>query len=115
MRILFSVFVTLAPLPFSPEPPVRILSPLESEVEVTHLAPGRLELCCEVSREDAPVRWYKDNLEVEEGSNLILEVEGARRRLVVPMSAVDDMGEYICETEDDSVAFLVTITGKIKV
>uniref|UniRef100_A0A671YGN6 Obscurin like cytoskeletal adaptor 1a n=1 Tax=Sparus aurata TaxID=8175 RepID=A0A671YGN6_SPAAU len=69
-----------------------------------------LELSCEISHVDAPVRWYKDSLEVDEGPNLVLEVEGAKRRLVIPLTTVDDTGEYICDTEDDSVAFLVTIT-----
>lgn len=79
---------------------------------MTHLASERLELSCEISQTDAPVRWYKDSLEVEEGPNLILEVDGAQRRLVIPITTVDDTAEYICDTEDDSVAFLVTITGK---
>ncbi|KAM8722669.1 obscurin-like protein 1a [Acanthopagrus schlegelii] len=92
------------------EPPVKIISPSESELELTHLASERLELSCEISHADAPVRWYKDSLEVDEGPNLILEVEGTKRRLVIPFTTVDDTGEYICDTEDDSVAFLVTIT-----
>lgn len=76
------------------------------------MASERLELSCEISHADAPVRWYKDSLEVDEGPNLILEVEGAKRRLVIPLTTVDNTGEYICDTEDDSVAFLVTITGR---
>lgn len=96
------------------EPPVRIISPSESEVEVTHLASERLELCCEISKEDAPVRWYKDNLEVEAGPNLILEEDGAKRLLVIPLATVDDTGEYVCDTEDDSMAFLVTVAGESK-
>uniref|UniRef100_A0A3Q1FZN4 Obscurin-like protein 1 n=1 Tax=Acanthochromis polyacanthus TaxID=80966 RepID=A0A3Q1FZN4_9TELE len=89
---------------------VRILSPSESELEVTCLASERLELSCEISQVDAPVRWYRDSVEVEEGQNLILEVDGAHRRLVIPLTTVDDAGEYVCDTEDDSVAFLVTVT-----
>lgn len=76
------------------------------------MAPERLELSCEISQADAPVRWYKDSLEVEEGPNLILEVNGAQRRLIIPITTVDDTAEYVCDTEDDSVAFFVTITGK---
>lgn len=91
------------------EPPVRIISPSESELELTHLASERLEISCEISQADAPVRWYKDSLEVDEGPNLILEVDGAQRRLVIPFTTVEDTGEYVCDTEDDSVAFLVTI------
>lgn len=71
-----------------------------------------MELSCEISQADAPVRWYKDSMEVEESPSLILEVDGAHRRLVIPFTSVDDAGEYICDTEDDSVAFLVTIDGK---
>ncbi|XP_034533753.1 obscurin-like protein 1a [Notolabrus celidotus] len=92
------------------EPLIRIVSPSESDVELTHLAPERLELSCEISQADAPVRWYKEGLEVEEGPNLILKEDGVQRRLVIPSTTVDDAGEYICDTEDDSVAFLVTIT-----
>ncbi|KAF7230095.1 obscurin-like protein 1a [Nothobranchius furzeri] len=92
------------------EPPVRIVSPGKSEVELTHVALERLELSCKISQADAPVRWYKDSLEVEEGQNLILEEDGAKRRLVIPLPTVEDTGEYICDTEHDSVAFLVTIT-----
>uniref|UniRef100_A0A3Q2E3N7 Obscurin like cytoskeletal adaptor 1a n=1 Tax=Cyprinodon variegatus TaxID=28743 RepID=A0A3Q2E3N7_CYPVA len=94
-------------------PPVRILSPGESEVELTHVAPERLELCCEISQANALVRWYKDSLEVEESPNLILEVDGAQRRLVIPLTTVDDTGEYICDTENDSVAFLVNVTPPV--
>lgn len=92
------------------EPLVRIIHPSESEIELTHLASTRLELSCEISQLDAQVKWFRDGLEVEEGPNLILEVDEAQRRLVIPMTTVDDTGEYVCDTEDDSVAFLVTIT-----
>lgn len=46
---------------------------------------------------------------------MILEVEGAKRRLVIPITTVEDSGEYACDTADDSVAFLVNITGKQRV
>lgn len=76
------------------------------------MASERLELSCEISKADAPVRWFKDSLEVEAGHNLILEVDGAQRRLIIPITTVHDTGEYVCDTEDNSLAFLVTITGK---
>lgn len=91
---------------------MRITSPSESELEVTHLASERLELTCEISKADAPVSWYKDGLEVEAGHNLILEANGVQRRLIIPVTSVCDTGEYVCGTEDDSVAFLVTVTGE---
>eukprot|EP00066_Takifugu_rubripes_P003816 XP_003966706.1 PREDICTED: obscurin-like protein 1 [Takifugu rubripes] len=92
------------------DPPVRIISPSESELELTHLASERLELSCEISKGEAPVQWFRDGLEVKEGPNLKLEVNGTQRRLIIPIATVDDMGEYVCDTKDDSVAFLVTVT-----
>ncbi|XP_046886415.1 obscurin-like protein 1a isoform X2 [Hypomesus transpacificus] len=92
------------------EPLVRIVYPSESELEWTHRAPERLELSCEISQADAQVRWYRDGLEVEESPLLVLEVQGAHRKLVIPRTSVDHSGEYVCDTEDDSVTFLVTVT-----
>ncbi|TNM94127.1 hypothetical protein fugu_002303 [Takifugu bimaculatus] len=92
------------------DPPVRIISPSESELELTHLASERLELSCEISKGEAPIQWFRDGLEVKEGPNLKLEVNGTQRRLIIPIATVDDTGEYVCDTKDDSVAFLVTVT-----
>ncbi|KAM8871723.1 obscurin-like protein 1a [Synchiropus picturatus] len=92
------------------EPPVQIVSPSESVLELNHLAATRLKLNCKISDANAHVRWYKDGLEVEEGHNLILEVDGAKRHLVIPLATVEDTGEYICDTDNDSVTFLVTVT-----
>lgn len=98
-------------IPLFKEPLVRIVYPSESELEWTHRAPERLELSCEISQADAQVRWYRDGLEVEESPLLVLEVQGAHRKLVIPRTSVDHSGEYVCDTEDDSVTFLVTVTG----
>lgn len=43
---------------------------------------------------------------------MTLEADGAQRRLIIPRTTVDDTGEYVCDTEDDSVAFVVTVTGE---
>ncbi|XP_061902761.1 obscurin-like protein 1 [Entelurus aequoreus] len=91
------------------EPPVQIISPTESVLELTQSASTKLQLRCEISSPEAHVTWYKDGLEVEEGQNLILEVDGAKRQLVIPLASVKDAGEYLCDTEDDSVTFMVTI------
>lgn len=92
------------------EQPVCFTFPTEPEIVVTHPASERLELCCELSRADAAVVWYRDGLEVEESSNLVLEEDGAKRLLIIPAPAPDDSGEYVCDLEDDSVAFSVTVT-----
>ncbi|XP_030342820.1 obscurin-like protein 1 [Strigops habroptila] len=87
------------------EPPVRILHPLQRSLELLVQALERVELRCELSVPDAPVRWFKDGLEVDENDNLLLVVEGAWRCLFIPRSSVEDMGEYICESKDEAVSF----------
>ncbi|XP_033917230.1 obscurin-like protein 1 [Melopsittacus undulatus] len=92
------------------EPPVRILHPLQRSLELLVQPLERVELRCELSVPDAPVRWFKDGLEVDETDNLLLVVEGAWRCLFIPRSSVEDTGEYICESKDEAVSFDVKVS-----
>ncbi|XP_061214612.1 obscurin-like protein 1 isoform X7 [Neopsephotus bourkii] len=92
------------------EPPVRILHPLQRSLELLVQPRERVELRCELSVPDAPVRWFKDGLEVDETENLLLVVEGAWRCLFIPRSSVEDTGEYICESKDEAISFDVKVT-----
>ncbi|XP_030613192.1 obscurin-like protein 1 [Archocentrus centrarchus] len=91
------------------EPPVKIVSPSQSEMELCQQTSERMVLSCELSRPNAMVRWYRDGLEVEENDNLILEVDGVYRRLIIPETTVKDSAEYVCDTADDSKTFFVNI------
>ncbi|XP_077436910.1 obscurin-like isoform X2 [Vanacampus margaritifer] len=91
------------------EPPVRIVSPSQSQMELCQQMSERMVLSCEISRPNAVVRWYRDGLEVEESDNLILEVDGVYRRLIIPETTVKDSAEYVCDTTDDSMTFFVNI------
>ncbi|XP_069389518.1 obscurin isoform X12 [Paralichthys olivaceus] len=91
------------------EPPVRIVSPSQSQMELCQQTSERMVLSCEISRPNAAVRWYRDGLEVEENENLILEVDGVYRRLIIPETTVKDSAEYVCDTVDDSMTFFVNI------
>ncbi|XP_033015778.1 obscurin-like protein 1 isoform X7 [Lacerta agilis] len=100
--VFFNITVT--------EPPVQILHPVERSLEKHIQAFECLELSCKVSIPNAPVRWFKDGLEVDETNNLLLQMEGAERRLVVLQASAEDAGEYICETKDESVSFDVRVS-----
>lgn len=69
-------------------------------------------LQCELSRSSGKVCWFKDGQVVEEGQNTQLVSEGPYRRLAIPSSCVEDSGEYVCETDGDSVFFQLTVRGK---
>ncbi|KAM8788834.1 obscurin-like protein 1 isoform 2-T2 [Rhynchonycteris naso] len=92
------------------EPPVRIIHPRD-EVTLIAVSLECVVLMCELSREDAPVRWYKDGLEVEESEALVLESDGPCRRLVLPAAQPEDGGEFVCDAGDDSAFFNVTVTA----
>ncbi|XP_033085984.1 obscurin-like protein 1 isoform X2 [Trachypithecus francoisi] len=92
------------------EPPVRIIYPRD-EVTLIAVTLECVVLMCELSREDAPVRWYKDGLEVEESEALVLKRDGPRCRLVLPAAQPEDGGEFVCDAGDDSAFFTVTVTA----
>uniref|UniRef100_H3CTZ3 Ig-like domain-containing protein n=1 Tax=Tetraodon nigroviridis TaxID=99883 RepID=H3CTZ3_TETNG len=78
-------------------------------MELCQQTSERMVLSCEISRPNAVVRWYRNGLEVEENNNLILEVDGVYRRLIIPKTTVKDSAEYVCDTTDDSMTFFVNI------
>lgn len=91
---------------------MRILHPPQRSLELPVQAPGRVELRCELSVPHAPVRWFKDGLEVDETDNLLLLAEGAWRCLLIPRSSAEDAGEYICESKDEAISFDVKVSGQ---
>lgn len=94
---------------------MRIISPSESEVEMAWQAGEQVVLSCELSCTEAAVLWFRDGLEVDEADGLIREVDGPHRRLIIPAACGEDSGEYICESADDHVTFLLTVEGTVAV
>lgn len=72
-------------------------------------------LQCELSRSSGKVRWFKDGQLVEESPNLQMVSEGPYRRLSILTGTVNDGGEYVCETDGDSVFFQLTVKGKTQI
>ncbi|XP_066431628.1 obscurin-like protein 1 isoform X2 [Eleutherodactylus coqui] len=97
--IFYNVFVK--------DPPVKIITPSGTK---ELLSGERLELSCEVSRENAEVYWYKDDEELQESENVILEADGCLHRLVILSVQTADSGEFVCNAIDDSIIFNVTVT-----
>lgn len=108
----------------TPAPPLspssRRLCPLDvsswivypsGKVYVAAVRLERVVLTCELFRPWAEVRWTKDGEEVVESPALLLEKEDTIRRLVLPSVQLEDSGEYLCEIDDESASFTVTVTG----
>lgn len=78
----------------------------------TYQTSERVVLFCVLSCPSVSVRWYKDGEEVEEGEGLLLESDGPHRRLILSSACVQDTGEFVCDTGNDSAFFTVTIAGE---
>ncbi|XP_063285408.1 obscurin-like protein 1 isoform X3 [Pelobates fuscus] len=100
--VFFSVMVT--------EPPTKIVFPTNSSQELDFIRGDKVELVIEVSRSNGTVRWFKDGLEVDENETLRMTSDGFRRCLVLPHAEVEDSGEYICDTDSDSITFDVKVS-----
>ncbi|MEQ2251704.1 hypothetical protein ILYODFUR_013837 [Ilyodon furcidens] len=93
------------------EPPVMIVYPKE-DVHLERHVPEEVILSCELSRPNGVVGWFKDGQKLQESENIKLKSEGPYRRLKILSSRVEDSGEYVCDTADDSIFFHLNITGK---
>lgn len=89
-----------------------IIYPKE-DVHLERHVPEEIILSCELSRPNGIVSWYKDGQKLQESENIKLKIEGPYRRLKILSSGVEDSGEYVCDTADDSIFFHLSITGKI--
>lgn len=85
----------------------------KEDVHLERHVPEEIILSCELSRPNGAVSWYKDGQKLQESENIKLKIEGPYRRLKILSSRVEDSGEYVCDTADDSIFFHLNITGKI--
>lgn len=91
-----------------------IVDPKDDIVMESYIS-EEIRLQCQLSRSSGRVRWFKDGQEVEESDNVQLISEGPYRRLTIPSGSVEDGGEYVCETDGDSVFFQLTVKGKTEI
>lgn len=65
----------------------------------------------QLSHAHGEVKWYKDGEKLQDTGHVRLEEDGQRRALVILGATDGDAGEYLCDTQDDSVIFCVTVEG----
>uniref|UniRef100_A0A3Q1GHU5 Obscurin like cytoskeletal adaptor 1b n=1 Tax=Acanthochromis polyacanthus TaxID=80966 RepID=A0A3Q1GHU5_9TELE len=82
----------------------------KEDVHLDRHVPEEIILSCELSRPSGVVSWYKDGQKLQESENIKLKIEGPYRRLKIISSGVEDSGEYVCDTADDSIFFHLSIT-----
>lgn len=66
----------------------------------------------ELTKECGNVKWFRDGVELKEGSKYEMKKEGLSRTLIVKSSESKDSGTYSCQTADDKLEFKVQVKGK---
>ncbi|XP_005721546.1 obscurin isoform X3 [Pundamilia nyererei] len=67
---------------------------------------------CEVSRPNADVRWFKDEVELKPGKNFAIHSLGQKRTLAINKCSPEDGGTYICRTTDDNTSAKLTVHAR---
>ncbi|XP_078120450.1 LOW QUALITY PROTEIN: obscurin [Sander vitreus] len=67
---------------------------------------------CEVSRTNADVKWFKDDVELKPGKNFGIHSLGRKRTLVINKCTPEDAGTYICRTTDDNTSAKLTVVAR---
>lgn len=93
------------------EPPVEFTKPLEDQT-VEEEASATLE--CEVSRENAEVRWFREGQEVRKTKKYDLIVDGVKRKLVIHDCLPDDAKMYTCDASEFKTSCFLEVTRKHK-
>uniref|UniRef100_A0A672M2N6 Obscurin like cytoskeletal adaptor 1b n=1 Tax=Sinocyclocheilus grahami TaxID=75366 RepID=A0A672M2N6_SINGR len=66
-------------------------------------------LYCELSDPEAPVRWYKNGVELQTMEGLHIQSEGTMRRIVIQSADFSHSGVYSCDAIDDVIRFNVEV------
>ncbi|XP_070700635.1 obscurin [Pempheris klunzingeri] len=91
------------------EPPAMISKPI---MDVSVPDKDKVTFECEVSRTNADVKWFKDDVELKPGKNFGIHCLGRKRTLVINKCTPEDAGSYICRTTDDNTSAKLTVHAR---
>ncbi|KAK9538589.1 hypothetical protein VZT92_003751 [Zoarces viviparus] len=91
------------------EPPAMISKPI---VDISLPVKEKVTFECEVSRTNADVKWFKDDVELKLGRNFGIHSLGRKRTLVINKCTPEDAGTYICRTTDDNTSAKLTVNAR---
>uniref|UniRef100_A0AAV2L9H2 Ig-like domain-containing protein n=1 Tax=Knipowitschia caucasica TaxID=637954 RepID=A0AAV2L9H2_KNICA len=91
------------------EPPVRIVGN-SSDVDYQEMVAGdELILACEVSRVDAPVRWFWNDRPLLPDSRVVIQSSGTLHKLIISDIQTSHSGQYVCDALDDRMVSVVRV------
>lgn len=69
-------------------------------------------LQCEISKADAPVKWFKDGKELKPSKNVVIKADGKKRMLILKKALKSDIGQYTCDCGTDQTSGKLDIEGE---
>ncbi|XP_027146358.1 obscurin isoform X11 [Larimichthys crocea] len=91
------------------EPPAMISTPI---LDISVPDKEKVTFECEVSRTNADVKWFKDDVELKPGKIFGIHSLGRKRSLVINKCTPEDAGTYICRTTDDNTSAKLTVHAR---
>ncbi|XP_054889215.1 obscurin isoform X9 [Poeciliopsis prolifica] len=91
------------------EPPAMISKPI-MDINVPEKEKATFE--CEVSRNNAEVKWFKEDVELKPTKNIAVHALGRKRTLVINKCTPEDGGTYICRTADDNTSAKLIVQAR---
>lgn len=91
------------------EPPVEFTKPLEDQT-VEEEATAILE--CELSREKADVKWFRDGQEIRKTKKYEMVANGRIRRLIIKDCSLDDSKTYTCDAKEFKTSAFLNVERK---
>ncbi|CAJ1072457.1 LOW QUALITY PROTEIN: obscurin [Xyrichtys novacula] len=91
------------------EPPAMISNPI---MDTSVAEKEKVTFECEVSRSNADVKWFKNDVELKPGKNFGIHSLGRKRSLVINKCTPEDAGTYICRTADDNTSAKLTVHAR---
>ncbi|CAL8345067.1 unnamed protein product [Merluccius merluccius] len=76
-------------------------------------ASEKVVLTAELTSESASITWFRDGVQLNEGSKYDMKKVGLSRTLVVKSTESKDSGTYSCHTADDKIEFKVQVKESV--
>jgi len=70
------------------------------------------ELECEVSKEKAEVRWFRDGQEIRKTKKYDMVADGRKRKLVIHDCTLDDSKTYTCDAKQFKTSAFLNVERK---
>jgi len=80
--------------------------------DVTVAESQTAELECEVANANAEGKWLKDGQPLDFNENVVSEVKGAVRRLVIVITRPQDIGEYTYQVANSKTSANLRVEGE---